>query len=70
MRQLHILTIAGNLPLSLLDRVLTATEQSLRDLGVSRVWITSDGGNLKVLAEIPADTDSDLGNGVGHNRGP
>ncbi|GAA4727972.1 hypothetical protein GCM10023350_08820 [Nocardioides endophyticus] len=57
MTEVHILTIAANLPISLLDRVLTATERALDDLGVSRVRITSEGRNLRVVADVPLKRD-------------
>lgn len=50
---IHVLTIEANLPVPLLDRVLTAIELALDDLGASRVWITPEGQRLRVLANVP-----------------
>jgi hypothetical protein len=61
--EVHILTIAANLPTSLLDSVLTATEQALEELGVSKVWIISEGRNLRVVADVQFSCDDGL-NGV------
>jgi hypothetical protein len=58
--EFHILTLAGNLPLSMLDRVLTATEQALEELGVSKVWITLEGRNLKVVTDVPFSCGDEL----------
>lgn len=53
MPEVHVLTLAANLPLPLLDGVLTATEQALGNLGISKVWIAVEGRDLKVLADVP-----------------
>lgn len=55
MPEIHILTVAANLPLPLVDRVLTATEHGLVDLGVCKFWTVRHGQDLRVLAEMPAE---------------
>ncbi|WP_345528363.1 hypothetical protein [Nocardioides endophyticus] len=55
MPERHILTLGANMPVRLLDHVLTATEQALHELGIARMWITREGRNLRVLAEVPLD---------------
>jgi hypothetical protein len=49
----HILTLNPNLPLALVDRILTAAEAALTDGGVSRMWVDPDTREIAVMAELP-----------------
>jgi len=53
MPTLHVVTVMPNLPLQLLDHVLTRVELALEDVGASRVWVADVRPGLAVMAELP-----------------
>ena len=55
MPTIEVLTLSDAVPVSLLDRVLTATEQALHEAGAEQIWITRQARTLTVMAELPAD---------------
>ncbi len=55
MPTLHVVTVMPNLPLRLLDHMLTRIESALQDAGASRVWIADARAGLAVMAELPSD---------------
>ncbi len=53
MREIHVLTVSSNLPMRLLDELLTRTESVLHEHGASRVWVDPTQPGTSVLAEFP-----------------
>ena len=52
MQTVELVSVSQHAPLVVLDRVLTAAEGALNDLGYSRVWVDRQGESLTVLAEF------------------
>ena len=52
MSTVELVTVSRHAPLAVLDRVLTAAQEALDDVGAARVWVDRQGDNLTVLAEL------------------
>ena len=52
MPPVHVMTVVPDLPLWLLDHVLSRTEQALVEAGASHVWIATDLPAIAVMAEL------------------
>lgn len=52
-RTTHVLILAPDLPIQVLDRILTATEQSLIEAGATRVWAQRSTAGTVVKADLP-----------------
>ena len=55
MPTIEVVTVSDAVSPSLLDRVLTATEQALHEAGAEQIWITRHASNLTVMAELSGD---------------
>lgn len=55
-RPTHVLTLAlsSDLPIRVLDDILTATEESLTQAGATRVWAERSPSGMVVLADLSA----------------
>lgn len=53
MHEVQILNVSSNLPVALLDDLLTCTESVLQVHGASRVWIDAAQPGTTVVAEFP-----------------
>jgi len=56
-RSTHVLILAPDLPIQVLDQILTATEQSLVQAGATRVWAERSPLGTVVKADLPAVAD-------------
>lgn len=56
-REVHVLTVSSNLPMGLLDDLLTSAETLLHKHGASRVWIDAAQPGNAVLAEFPTPAE-------------
>lgn len=54
MQPTHVLTLNPALPIDVMDRILTATEESLTLAGATRVWAHRSPSGTVVLADLPA----------------
>jgi hypothetical protein len=52
MTVMHVVTVADDLPLHVFDKLMTATEHALRDLGATRVWVDPSLPPHAVMAEM------------------
>jgi hypothetical protein len=52
MSTVELITVSRHAPVVVLDRVLTAAQEALDDVGAARVWVDRQGDNLTVLAEL------------------
>ncbi len=52
MSTVELITVSRHAPVAVLDRVLTAAQEALDDVGAARVWLDRQGDNLTVLAEL------------------
>jgi hypothetical protein len=56
----HVFMLNPNLPVNLMDKLLTAVETILADAGAARVWVDpAVVSTISVMAELP-----DLGSGL------
>lgn len=55
MAEIRVLTVTNSAPLAVLDKVLTAAEDALEDVGAERVWVERDAAAITVMAEIPVE---------------
>jgi hypothetical protein len=53
-RSTHVLILAPDLPIQVMDQILTATEQSLMEAGATRVWAQRSTAGTVVKADLPA----------------
>lgn len=57
-QQTHVFTLGLGLPVRVLDQILTATEHTLTQAGATRIWAERSAWGTVVMAEIPAETNS------------
>lgn len=51
----RVLTLDSSLPMALMDRILTVTEEALVELGATRIWLERSTPGMSVMAEIPSE---------------
>ena len=49
----HVLTLNAGLPIEVMDRILTATEQSLNEAAATQVWAEKSTSGIVVMARLP-----------------
>lgn len=64
---MHVLTLAlgPDLPIRVLDEILTATEESLTRAGATRVWAERAPDGMVVLADLPVGAGEQGSDGSG-----